>query len=156
MKKLVGISLLFVFFLFGLNVSAFNDVPQKIKQAFSDKFEDAEPSQWDFNEKIYVAYFEEGGDFFYARFDAEGNWTETGKFISEDEVNEKVLTAASEMFNPVDITEYYEVTNSKGSKAYMVLVDQVEERKMVIFSKDGKMVRSEVFAVQLLDDIDQN
>ncbi len=156
MKKLIGVSLLFVFFLFGLNVYGTNDVPQKIKKAFSEKFEDAEPTQWDFNEQIFVAYFEEEGDFFYARFDAEANWTETGKFISEDEVPVGVLTAANQIYNPMDITEYYEVTNAKGNKAFMILVDLADERKMVIFSKDGKMLRTEIFNIQLLDEIEQN
>jgi len=163
-------SLVFALF-FLVAVTHAQNVPSKVKEAFTKKFPNAQQVEWGKeNPTVFEAEFVLNGTHMSANFDQEGNWKETEVEISHSDLPAAVQQtlksdyAAAKVKHIFKVTSpdqtVYEVAVAKASKEKMDEEDEGQEEnehggneqgeygegkniQELVFTADGKLVKKE-------------
>lgn len=143
MKNLILVSMVFAVFSFSACGQKEN-VPAKVKTAFSQKFPHATNVSWDKeNASEWEAEFKMNGKKYSANFDSEGTWKETEYKINKSELPKAVNNTLKSKFAGYDI-EGAEVSETREGKVYEISLDKAETDLEVIISSEGKIVKKTI------------
>ncbi|HVZ95908.1 MAG TPA: PepSY-like domain-containing protein [Chitinophagaceae bacterium] len=143
MKKIISLSIFF--FATALSSFAQKDkkkltVPAAVKQALSAKYPAAKNVRWEKENGNYEANWGgRSGEDHSVQFTPRGNFVERVDAIPVSKVPEEINRYVKKHFHVEGITEAGMLTDASGKTFYEVEV----KGKDVIFSKDGKFVKSE-------------
>ena len=120
------------------------NVPEKVKTGFADKFPNASSVKWDKeNDKEWEAEFKMDGKEYSANFTIDGNWKETEYEIKKSEIPKSVKDAAARDYAGYDI-EAAEKTETREYEAYELELEKGEEVVEIVYSIDGKVIKKKV------------
>ena len=139
--------------LFGLVIAAslvaFNagdgdQIPQKVKDAFTKKFPTAKKVDWEKeSEKEWEAEFKMYNVEYSANFLEDGTWQETEHEIEEKDVPQNVLKALKNGFPDFEIEEV-EISETNTGKVYEFDLEKGEKEMEVAIDPTGKVVKQEL------------
>lgn len=119
------------------------DVPQKVKDAFSKKFPTAQKVKWDKEKNNeWEAEFKMNGKEYSANFSSEGEWKETESEIKTTELPASVKKTLETEFAGYKIEEA-ELAETLQGTFYEVEVEKDKKEFEVVLSKDGKVIKKE-------------
>jgi uncharacterized membrane protein YkoI len=146
MKTLQKLMLLLMltFLSFGVHAcSNDQDVPQKVKQAFTTKFPAAKKVKWEKeNESEWEAEFKMDGLEYSANFSEDGSWQETEHEIKKNEVPANILSILNAEFPGYKIEEA-EISETAEGKFYEFELEKGGEDIEVTLDLQGKIVNKE-------------
>ena len=120
------------------------DVPQPVKAAFMKQFPKAERAKWEMEDKKdYEVNFTQGGAKWSAKYAADAKWLETEHAVKLDELPPAVRTAIATNYADHKV-ERAEVAESPQGTMYEVDLEKGEHSMEVVFSADGKVMKSVV------------
>ena len=145
MKRLVLI--MATFFIVGSQLvhAQLRDVPASVTNSFKAKFPDAKDIKWSDKVTSFQATFLSGGHTYEARFDNDGNFKESEKAISFDDLPAPVKeTFNGSKFKDWNLRTVAEIQTSDGSTEYRIyLKDKTVNRKYLFYDASGKLLRDE-------------
>lgn len=142
MKNLVLVFFVFAIFSFSACGQKEN-VPTKVKTAFSEKFPYAKKVKWDKeNAKEWEAEFKMNGKEYSSNFTLEGTWKETEYEIKKTEIPDAVQISIAENFKDYKIKEA-EISETAKGKFYEFELKKGEAEFEVAFSPKGELVKKE-------------
>jgi len=119
------------------------NVPEKVKTAFSAKFENAKKVKWDKeNDSEWEAEFKMDGKKYSANFDLDGNWMETEYEIEKSEIPVAVQATLNLDFLGYKIEEA-EVSETTEGKFYEFEIEKGKTEKEITIDESGKVVKDE-------------
>lgn len=112
-------------------------VPDKVKTAFDGKFPNAAVMKWEADDDEYTAEFSKDNLNYYATFDEDGKWIETGVMTAFDNLPDALKKNVKEKYKDNEIKCVYKVEDFKGIISYEV--DVIKDGKVaeLYFNKDG-------------------
>lgn len=117
------------------------NVPEKVKSGFSQKFPNASSVKWDKeSDTEWEAEFKMNGKDYSANFTIDGKWKETEYEIKKSEIPQAVKDAASRDYSGYDI-EAAEKTETPEYDAYELELEKGEEVVEIVYSADGKVIK---------------
>ncbi len=120
-----------------------DNVPTKVKTAFTEKFPEAKKVEWGQESTTeWGAEFKMDGKDYSANFDNEGNWKETEYAINKTDIPVAVKTVLNSQYKAYDIEEA-ELSEKAGSKMFEFHLKHGDTRIEVAISPDGKVVKKE-------------
>jgi len=121
-----------------------DNVPQKVKTAFAQKFPDAKKVKWDKeNAREWEAEFMLNEKEYSANFDMEGNWKETEHEIKRNEIPAAVKATLENNFADYKIEEA-EISETADGMVYEFEIEKGESSMEVRISPDGKLLNKEI------------
>ena len=131
-----------------MNASAQNmsdtEVPQAVKAAFLKQFPKAEHAKWEMEDKKdYEVNFKQAGVEWSAKYDASAKWMETEHSVKVDALPEAVRKALTANYGTHKV-EAAEVAETPEGTVYEVDLEKGKEELEVVFSADGKVIKSKV------------
>lgn len=169
MKNLIRKIISLVFSLFFLvSITNAQNIPAKVKEAFSQKFPNAQQVEWGKeNATEFEAEFTLKGTHMSANFDSDGNWKETEVEISHSDLPVAVQKTLEKDYSEVEVKHIYKVSQPRQT-LYEIAVENADEEKYeekgeeneheeneqgeygeenntheLIFTSDGKLVKKE-------------
>ena len=143
MKHLISLTMIFA----ALSLSACgqsNQVPNKVKKAFEQKFPNASKVSWDKeNASEWEAEFKMNGEEFSANFKQDGTRLETEYEIEKSELPASVKQALNSEFKGYDIEEA-EMSETVDGKMYEFELEKGERSLEVSISPQGEIQKHEV------------
>lgn len=119
------------------------DVPQKVKDAFSKKFPSAQKVKWNKEKNDeWEAEFKMNGKEYSANFTSNGEWKETESEIKVSELPAPVKKTLETEFAGYKIEEA-ELAETPQGTFYEVEVEKDKKEFEVALSKDGKVIKKE-------------
>jgi hypothetical protein len=112
-------------------------VPEKVKTAFETKFPKAESVKWRMDDDDYSSDFTFDSVNYFAGFDDDGKWTETGVAILFDNLPDAVKQVVKKTYKDTDIKNVYSVEDSDGKIYYEVDVLKNGKTVEAYYNKDG-------------------
>jgi hypothetical protein len=145
MKIITGLlGLLMAASLVSFNVGDGDQVPQKVKDAFTKKFPMAKKVDWEKeSEKEWEAEFKMNNVEYSANFLEDGTWQETEHEIEEKDVAQNVLKALKNGFPDFEIEET-EISETNTGKVYEFDLEKGEKEMEVAIDPTGKVVKQEL------------
>lgn len=145
MKIITGLlGLIIAASLFAFNVGDGDQVPQKVKDAFTKKFPTAEKVDWEKeSEKEWEAEFKMNNVEYSANFLEDGTWQETEHEIEEKDVPQNVLQALKNGFSDFEIEEV-EISETNTGKIYEFDLEKGENEMEVAIDTTGKVGKQEL------------
>jgi ketosteroid isomerase-like protein len=150
MKKLISTSLFALTALFFTVSAAAQNAPQKVTDAFSEKYPNVANVEWDHNddddeEQGYEAEFVMNGEKFEALFAEDCTWKQTEKSMTREAFPEAIKQTLKRDYGNMPMVEVYELTTPEGTH-YKVEMDMEtdndeDEIDYLIFKKDGSLVK---------------
>lgn len=141
MKELIiGMSLLITFSFYSCDRE---NVPEKVKAAFIQKYPDAEEVDWDVEgEGEWEAEFELNEKEMSANFDQNGKWLETESEIEDEDLPAAVKETLNTKFKDYEVeeVEYFESPDITGFEIELEGDDGDIE---VLIGKDGQILKQE-------------
>jgi len=142
MKKLF---MLFIFSLLVISVNAqIRKIPSAVTDAFKEKFPNAEKVEWKDKLTYFEASFNIGGTDMTADFSHKGEWQETDKTMSFDDLSGHVKDGLKKSkyadWTPGSVAEI----KKKGKDTqYRIYVEKSSliQKKFLYFNKEGKLER---------------
>jgi uncharacterized lipoprotein NlpE involved in copper resistance len=120
-------------------------VPQKVKDAFTEKFNEAKSIKWDKeDENEWEAEFVLNGKEMSANFDVDGNWKETEMEIEKEDIPEAVMNTFNKKFAGYDIEEAANVSTTKLDNCYEMDIEKGDAKMEVLFDANGNLLKKEV------------
>jgi len=120
------------------------NVPEAVKSAFAQRFPKAEGTKWELEDKTdYEAGFKQAGVKYSAKFSATGAWMETEHKIKKEALPELVQKALAANYAGYKV-EGAEQAETPEGMFYEVDLEKGEQEMEVLFSADGKVVKSQV------------
>lgn len=108
MKKIFFLAFVFVFF----TANAQDDqLPEKIEQAFMNKYVGSKIDNWTINKELFYIEFYIKGDMYTSVFNEEGQWKETSEVISDTDI-------------PTPLKEFIKRNYPKGEISYSEKVER--------------------------------
>jgi hypothetical protein len=150
--KLIGILVLVVslgsgLYAFGLN----NEIPQKVKDAFSIKFPTVKKVKWDKeSDTEWEAEFKIKGIEYSANFLEDGTWQETEREIKKSEIPESISNMMNSEFKGYKIEEA-EISETITGSVYEFEIEKGEEELEVVFDFNGKLIKKELIKDEDID-----
>lgn len=142
MKNLVLVSMLAVIFSFTACAQK-NDVPEKAKNAFTQKFPDAKKVKWSKEDKnVWEAEFKMDGKEYSANFTTEGSWKETEYEIKKSDIPPAVKESLDKEFAGYKMEEA-EISETADGKVYEFELEKDQTNMEVAISPEGKVVKKE-------------
>jgi len=121
-----------------------NDLPEKVKTAFAQKFPNATKVKWDKeNAKEWEAEFKMDGKEYSANFDLDGNWMETEYEISMNDLPEAVKACLDKEFAGFKVKEA-EISETANGKVYEFELKKGGEKAEATIEIGGKLVSKEL------------
>ena len=119
------------------------NVPEKVKTAFAQKFPDAKKIKWDKeNAKEWEAEFKMNGNAYSANYSTDGTWKETEYKIKKSEVPANVQAALNSNFAGYK-TEKVEVSETAEGKVFEFSIENDENDVEVVISDKGVVLKKE-------------
>ncbi len=144
MKNVMLAMLVMTFFSFSACCQAEKDVPEKVQNAFSQKFPDASKVKWaKENDTEWEAEFKLDKVKYSANFDNEGNWKETEHAIKAGELPAAVKTTLDSEFSDYKIEEA-EVSETAEGMFYEFELEKGKTEMEVSIDADGKVVKKQL------------
>lgn len=120
------------------------DVPQPVKTAFMKQFPKAEHAKWEMEDKKdYEVDFQQGGGKWSAKYAADAKWLETEHAIKPVELPAPVRAAIAASYADHKL-EAAELVEGPQGTTYEVDLEKGEHSMEVVFSADGKVLKSVV------------
>ncbi len=120
---------------------------KKIRNAFEDYAPQAMEVKWTSEgterAKEWVANYTIGSDSMETKYDSKANWMITLKFISLDQIPQKVSTTILDMYQGAHLTKAAEI-QEPGFDGYGVAFIYLKDRWAVAITKEGKVVRRQI------------
>ncbi len=143
MKNVMLAMLVMTFFSFSACCQAEKDVPEKVQNAFSQKFPDASKVKWEKeNDTEWEAEFKLYKVKYSANFDNEGNWKETEHAVKMSELPELVKATLDSEFADFKIEEA-EVSETADGTFYEFELEKGKTEMEVTIDTQGKVVKKE-------------
>jgi hypothetical protein len=144
MKKVFLIAVLGAFFAFAANAQAptdikDKDVPQAIKTAFDNQFDNTTMVNWKMKDGNYKASFLMNLKKHFAEFNNAGELVSKGEKIDKDELPTSVADAVKTGYAGKEIDEVFKVEKG-GQTQYMVKLDG-EPKKKIVYDAQGNLVK---------------
>ncbi len=118
------------------------DVPQPVKAAFMKQFPKAEHAKWEMEDKKdYEVNFTQAGKKWSATYAADAKWLETEHAIKPEELPAPVRAAIAASYADHKL-EAAELVESPQGTTYEVDLEKGEHSMEVVFSADGKVLKS--------------
>jgi hypothetical protein len=135
---------LIVIMTFGLSACGQRkNVPQKVTEAFVQKFPDAKDVKWGKeNAKVWEAEFTFDNHKYSANFSIEGTWEETEYVIDESALPEPVRTTLSNEFADYTVNTA-EVTDTPEKTMFEIILKNGSKKMEVEILKDGTVVKND-------------
>lgn len=150
LKIILGTFLAFTMFAFASG----DQVPQKVKDAFTKKFPTATKVKWDKeNATEWEAEFKMDNTEYSANFLEDGTWKETEHAIDDKEIPKNVKSALMSAFPGYKIKES-ELSETKDVMLYEFEIKKGESEIEVALDKTGKVVKKETKKENDEEDID--
>ena len=125
---------------FGIN----NDVPQKVKDAFAQKFPGVKKVKWEKeNDKEWEGEFKKKGMEYSANFLEDGTWKETEHEIKKSDIPANIKTALIAEFPDYKI-EDAEISETSGGSVYEFEIEKIESEMEVVIDMKGKIFIKEI------------
>ncbi len=141
MKKLIGLA--FVAMIVSFAACAQKNVPAKAKDAFNQKFPNAQNVNWGKEgSNVWEAEFKMNGKEMSANYDPDGNWKETEEEIQENEVPEVVNNALQTNYPDATISHVFKVENTEGI-SYEYEIKNNGNKMEVVLDSSGNIKKSE-------------
>jgi len=142
MKNLLFVAMLTgIFFLNACGQK--KEVPQAVKTAFNQKFNNATKVKWENeDENEWEAEFKMNGKEYSANFDSKGKWLETEYEIKKSELPEAVQQTVKNEFGKYEMEEA-EVSENADGTFYEVKFEMDEKDMEVVFNAEGTVVKKE-------------
>lgn len=119
------------------------NVPGKVKTAFSQKFPNAKKVDWDKeNGSEWEAEFRMNGKKYSANFDADGNWKETEYKIKKSEIPAAVSSTLENEYSGYEIEEA-EISETPEGKFVEVEIENDDQEMEILFDMTGNVVKKE-------------
>jgi len=119
------------------------NVPQKVKNAFFEKFPDIKKLKWDKeNDEGWEAEFKMNGTKYSATFNDEGEWLETEYEINFNEVPPIVKATLDIEFKDYKVEES-EVSETANGKVYEFELEKNKTEVEVAIDVKGKVIKKE-------------
>ena len=126
------------------------DVPTRVNDAFKAKYPLIKTVNWNLENGIYTAEFEENDFSIACSFDEDGNWTKTVSEISEDDLSENILAYLEDNYDSPSIVLAAKI-ETEESITFSVSIEVEEESEdededaetkeyTLIFDEDGKKI----------------
>jgi uncharacterized membrane protein YkoI len=120
------------------------NVPENVKNAFTQKFPDAKSVKWDKeNETEWEAEFKLNGEEYSANFTTDGVWKETEHEIEKSAIPANVKQTLDNEFRGYKIEEA-EISETAEGQVYEFELKKDKVVMEVAISPDGKLVKKEV------------
>lgn len=124
--------------------SAAEKVPQKVKDAFAQKFPTAKSVKWDKESATeWEAEFKMNSIKYSANFSDQGIWKETEHEIAEKDLPAAVKKALTDAF-PGYKTEEIEMSETASGTVYEFEIEKGETEMEVAIDASGKITKQEV------------
>jgi sulfur carrier protein ThiS len=155
MKNLMIILMLFSTMIFTA-CGQKDNVPTKVKAAFTKKFPDAKNLRWGKESATeWEAEFKLNGQDYSANFTSDGSWKETEYRIQKSDLPEAVQTTLSENYNDYNI-EIAEVSETAKGKVFEILLKNGDKKTEAVIYSNGQMVKQQVEENEEADKADNN
>ncbi len=117
------------------------DVPEKVRTAFSQKFPNAKRVEWDKeNDSEWEAEFRMNGKAYSADFDNNGTWKETEHKIKRSEILTPVRSTLENEYAGYEIEEA-EVLETPEGKFFEIEIEKDEHDMEIVFDISGSIVK---------------
>ena len=118
------------------------NVPQKVKDAFSDKYSNATHMEWDDddNGEEYEVDFTLNGEHLEASFATDGTWKYTQKEITHEELPQAVKSILKDEYADFKIDDINMLETPEGVR-YKVEADSDNDDRVLLFSGDGTKLK---------------
>ena len=123
------------------------DVPTAVKNAFTQKFPDAQKVEWELEEVgEYEAEFKLNGEEMSANFKEDGTWVGTETEIAVENLPQAVKEGITATFPDHKIEEVEYCDKSNGITVYEVELEneKTDTEFKAVFSADGKFIKKEI------------
>jgi hypothetical protein len=144
MKKLLLITLLGIFTAFQVNAQEKakikdKDVPQAVRTAFDNQFDNTAMVDWKMKDGKYKAMFTMNLKKHFAEFSSSGELLSKGEKIDKDGLPTPVADAIKTSYANNNIDEVYRIEKG-GQTQYMVKLEG-DPKKKVIYDAQGQVVQ---------------
>ena len=144
MKKLLLFAVLGVFTAFQVNAQdnekiKDKDVPQAVKTAFDNQFNNTAMVDWKMKDGKYKAAFTMNLKKHFAEFSNSGELISKGEKIDKEELPNPVADAVKTGFSSSKVDEVYRV-EKEGKTMYMVKLDGNPKQK-ILYDDQGKVLK---------------
>ncbi len=142
MKNLMIISMLFSTMLFTA-CGQKDNVPAKVKTAFTEKFPDAKKVEWGKeNATEWEAEFKINNQDYSANFNSNGSWKETEYRIKKSDIPEAVQSTVSENYGDYTLV-IAEVSETAKGKVFELLLKNGGKKTEVVIYPNGQLVKQQ-------------
>jgi hypothetical protein len=146
MKKLLLITLLGFFAAFGVNAQGEDikdkDVPQAVRTAFDNQFNNTTLVDWKMKDGKYKASFTMNLKKHIAEFNSSGELLSKGEKIKREELPTAVADAVKTSYASTKIDEVFRIEKG-GQTQYMVKLEG-DPKKKVIYDAQGQVVKEKM------------
>jgi len=119
------------------------EVPKKVKDAFSKKFPTAKSVSWDKESKTeWEAEFKMYNIKYSANFMEDGSWKETEHKIDKNEIPQPVLSGLMNAFKGYKI-EGAEISETAKGIVYEFEIEKGKQEMEVVMDASGKIIKKE-------------
>jgi hypothetical protein len=143
MKNLILVIICAAFFNLNACGQTNKDVPENVKNAFTQKFPKATKVKWSKeNDKEWEAEFKMDGKEYSANFDNNGVWIETESEINSKDIPSVVKSTLDKEFAGYKVSES-EVSETADGKAYEFELKKDGKKAEVSIDVSGKVLEQE-------------
>lgn len=116
-------------------------VPENVKQAFTEKYPNETNPDWETDAHgNFEAHFKKDGEKYRADFSANGQWIETESSIKKDELPKAIRSVIKDKYDSEEITEVEYVQSATKGEFYDVEFKQKGKNKDVEFRANGQII----------------
>jgi uncharacterized membrane protein YkoI len=121
-----------------------SEVPQKVKDAFTQKFPTAKSIKWDKeSDTEWEAEFKMNGVEYSANFLEDGTWKETEHELAKKEIPADIYASLMKEF-PLYKVEEAEISETNEGSVYEFAIEKGKTEMEVIVDMHGKIVKKEL------------
>jgi hypothetical protein len=120
-----------------------DELPSKVNEAFKTKYPKAKSVYGFADNNNYKIEFEIAHDTYTAIYSENGNWIETSKVISDDEVPAKAVSALNKKYQGIEISYAELVESAKDGKFYRVNCYTDEADYIINVTTEGTVLNTE-------------
>lgn len=121
-----------------------NNPPQKVKDAFAQKFPDIKKVEWEKeSDTKWEAEFKMNGKEYSASFLEDGTWQETEYEIKKRDIANIIKAVLLKEFPDYSVEEA-EISETAEGKFYEFEIEKGENEMEVTIDKEGKIVKKEM------------
>ncbi len=117
------------------------DIPDNVQKNFKSDFSTIEDAEWEFEDGLYEAEFEENGLERTVIYDADGNRVATETEFPVDDLSEVILNYISDNYTDAEIEEAETVESTDGNFTVVEIEMNDDQEIELFFDTDGNFVK---------------